>query len=163
MTVSLVSMPAAAAAASVVVIMIVVVRRGAGAPAGSGLVRRGGTRSGRAATEADAVVDALEEAGGVAVGGDGGLGAAAGGVLAAVEGVGEGGGGPGPSTVVAAVAAVAAGLVDAELGLDGGAVDAISVQAFPGLLSKLHVLLSSLFRDGEGNLDMHRSNELRVR
>lgn len=161
MTVSLVSMPAAAAA-SVVVIMVMVVRRGAGTPAGGGLVRRGGTRGGRAAAEADAVVDALEEAGGVAVGGDGGLGAAAGGVLAAVEGVGEGGGGPGPSTVVAPAVAVAAGLVDAELGLDGGAVDAVGVEALTGLLGELHVALAALVGDGEGNLDVHGGDELGV-
>lgn len=54
-------------------------------------------------------------------------------------------------------------LVEAELGLDGGAVDAEAMETLSGPTSQLHVLLPTVRIDGEGNLDMHAGDELRVR
>lgn len=120
-----------------VVSTAVILRRGTRPAAGSGL--RG------AAPLTDAIVDALEQARHVALG----LSAAPRGGVA-VEGEGAG-------------LAMVAALIEAELGLDGGAVDAVGVQALAGLLGELHVLLPALLRDGEGHLDVHRGDELRVR
>lgn len=53
-------------------------------------------------------------------------------------------------------------LVEAELGLDGGAVDAEAVEALPGSASQLHVLLTTMRVDGERDLDMHAGDELCV-
>lgn len=54
-------------------------------------------------------------------------------------------------------------LVEAELGLDGGAVDAVRVEALPRRPGQLHIPLAALRRDGERNLDVHRSDDLGVR
>lgn len=53
-------------------------------------------------------------------------------------------------------------LVEAELRLDGGAVDAEAVETLPGPTSQLHVLLTTMRVDGERDLDMHAGDELRV-
>lgn len=53
-------------------------------------------------------------------------------------------------------------LVEAELGLDGGAVDAKAMETLPGPASQLHVLLTTMRVDGERNLDMHAGDELCV-
>lgn len=53
-------------------------------------------------------------------------------------------------------------LVEAELRLDSGAVDAEAVETLSGPASQLHVLLTTMRVDGERNLDMHAGDELRV-
>lgn len=53
-------------------------------------------------------------------------------------------------------------LVEAELGLNGGAVDAEAMETLPGPTSQLHVLLTTMRIDGERNLDMHAGDELGV-
>jgi len=53
-------------------------------------------------------------------------------------------------------------LVGAELGLNGGAVDAVRVEALSRTLGELHVLFATLFGDGERHLHMHRRNDLGI-
>lgn len=52
--------------------------------------------------------------------------------------------------------------VEAELGLDRGAVDSIVVQAGPDLPGELHVLVTAGRRNGEVHLDVQRGNQARV-
>lgn len=54
-------------------------------------------------------------------------------------------------------------LVEAELGLDGGTVDAESVKTLSCSASQFHVLLATMGVDGERNLEMHAGNELGIR
>lgn len=127
---------------TVAVTMIVIMCRRTRPPARVGLISRRG-----AAPLADAVVDALKQAG----------------IIAALDlrtaarrGVAVEGG-------KCAILAMAAGLVEAELGLDGGAVDTVGVKALASLLGELHVLLAALLGDGEGDLDVEGGHELRIR
>ena len=53
-------------------------------------------------------------------------------------------------------------LVKAELGLDGGTVDAETVKTLPGPFGKFHVLLATVRVNREGYLNVHTSNELCV-
>lgn len=53
-------------------------------------------------------------------------------------------------------------LVEAELRLDGGAVDTVGMEALAGPASQLHILLATMRVDREGNLDVHAGNELGV-
>lgn len=59
-------------------------------------------------------------------------------------------------------ALVAALLVEAELGLDGGAVDAKGVEALSGAAGELHVLLAAVGVDGEGDLEVHARDDFGV-
>lgn len=52
--------------------------------------------------------------------------------------------------------------VGAKFGLDGGAMDAISVQTLARALRKLHVLLAAILGDGERELHVHRRHDLGV-
>lgn len=53
-------------------------------------------------------------------------------------------------------------LCEAELGLDGGAVDAECMETLAGALGQLHVLLAAVRVDGEGNLEVHARYDLGV-
>lgn len=52
--------------------------------------------------------------------------------------------------------------VEAELGLNGGRVDPILVQAFPNFLGKTHISCRPLAFEVEVHLDVQRRDELRV-
>ncbi|GJD02771.1 hypothetical protein ColKHC_11596 [Colletotrichum higginsianum] len=54
-------------------------------------------------------------------------------------------------------------VVAAELGLDGGCVNAVGVQALAGALGELHVLLATLGRDGEVDVNVQGGDDLGVR
>lgn len=102
---------------------------------------RGHTRWGSAAPRARAVVDTFEKA-------DVGVG-----LLQRAVGAG------GPLRSVVGLLLV---LREAELGLDGGAVDAECMETLAGALSQLHVLLAAVGVDGEGNLEVHARHDLGV-
>ncbi len=53
-------------------------------------------------------------------------------------------------------------LIEAELGLDGGAVDTELVKAVAGTLGELHVLFAAVCVDGELNLEVHAGDNLGV-
>ncbi|GKT64693.1 hypothetical protein ColTof3_12032 [Colletotrichum tofieldiae] len=53
-------------------------------------------------------------------------------------------------------------VVAAELGLDGGRVDAVGVEALAGALGELHVLLAALGGDGEVDVDVQGGDDLGV-
>lgn len=53
--------------------------------------------------------------------------------------------------------------IEAELGLDSGAVDAEPVQALARPLGQLHVLFAAVLVDGEGHLQVHAGDDLGIR
>lgn len=53
-------------------------------------------------------------------------------------------------------------LVEAELGLDGGAVDAEPVETLAGAAGEFHILLATMGVDGERDLEVHAGDELGV-
>lgn len=124
-------------------VAVAVGRVAAGASAlDGGVVARHG-----AAALADAVVDALEQAVIVAARAPAHLGGT-------VAGAGQ------LAELLPCLLGMVVRLVEAELGLDGGAVDAESVKALPHPFSEGHVLLTPRLRDGEGDLDVHRGHDL---
>ena len=58
---------------------------------------------------------------------------------------------------------VVVGLIKTELGLDRSAVNAVGVEALPHPLGEDHVFLASCLGDREGDLDVHRGDNLGVR
>ena len=53
-------------------------------------------------------------------------------------------------------------VLEPELGLDRGAVDAVGMETLARPLREPHVLLAALFRDGEGYLDVHGRDDFGV-
>lgn len=67
------------------------------------------------------------------------------------------------SVLVTAAAGDGGLLAEAELGLDGGAVDAVAVETLADAPGQLHVLFAAELGDGKGHLDVHGGDDLRVR
>lgn len=53
--------------------------------------------------------------------------------------------------------------IKTKLRLNSSTVYAIAMKTFPGTLRQLHVLLSAVRVDREGNLEMHASDDLCIR
>lgn len=54
-------------------------------------------------------------------------------------------------------------LVQAKLGLNCGAMNAITMEALSGSLGKLHVLFTAVLVNGESDLQVHAGNDLGIR